>query len=144
MSLLSILGDILMPIDAIGAFLGIEGGDDQANADETALNSQARQTRLNYLTKQNAQLSQLNKTIEQQQVIQSTRGVSLGSPSFQATQISTYNTAARNLKNQKLQERVSQDSFDIKRHEIESEKDVNIWKSLLGGAESIILDKVLL
>ena len=79
-----------------------------ASSRDAALTEQSKNTQLQYLQKSNSRLSQMQTLLGQQEAMQSTSGLSMGSASFNAIQRSTFDISQKHQANLTAEEKAKQ------------------------------------
>lgn len=99
-----------------------------ARSQTVVLDQQSQMQQLQYLQKSNSRLDQIEKLLDTQEAVETTKGVSLSSPSFLAIQRNTLNTGAKELENLKTEEQLRKENIENKRRNINN----SLFASIFG------------
>lgn len=89
-----------------------------STARKEALNMQMKENQINYQQKTIANYDQMQKIIEAQQAEMTVRGVSFGSPSYQAIAGNTYNIGMKQQRNLDLEKRINETNISLERKNV--------------------------
>lgn len=104
-----------------GATVGKMSAEKEAEqANLSALNQQSRLSQLQYQQKTLQNLELTHQMLSKQAAQLSTRGVAFDSPSFNAIQRETLNTAARKQTNQNTEESLTNQFYDIEKKNVKN------------------------
>ena len=121
----------------VGATVAAAGEQAEATSrQEKALDEQSKNTQLQYLQKSNSRLSQLTTILGQQEAIETTKGVSLGSASFNAIQRQTFNISQKRQTNLNLEEKANQAAIASKKQNLESSLFASLFGDVAGAASA--------
>jgi hypothetical protein len=101
-----------------------------ANAEEHALDLQAKQNALQQQQKTLSNYDVLQKVLDAQIAHQTTTGTAFSSPSFNAIQRATYNVGAKKQKNIDLEGELEQENIEIEKKNVRSK----LYAQLFGNA----------
>lgn len=107
-------------------------------ADLSAINLQSKMMQLQYQQKHLQNLDITDKMLSRQAAQMSTRGVAFDSPSFNAVQRDTINTAVKTSKNLKTEEALGMKAYDIERQNVKD----TLHAQLFGDAASFAFSAV--
>ena len=101
-----------------------------ANAQESALDLQAKQNEVQYQQQTLSNLDSLDKVIQHQTAQMTTRGVAFSSASFNAVQRNTENIAAKQQKNLNIQKNILDQNVEIEKRNVKD----SLYGQLFGDA----------
>ena len=99
-----------------------------ARAKQAALELQSKQLRLQRNEKMVANYDQVQRVLEAQEAMQTVKGTSFASPSFNAIQRDTVNVGGRKGKNIMLESDIQEKAIDIEKSNVRS----TLWAQLFG------------
>lgn len=113
------VGEALLVAAAVGGEAGkIYGQVDAADARRRALNTQAKQIKLQTLEKQNANYDQLQKVLDAQQAMATVQGYTMDSPSFNAIQRNTVNVGSKYFQKIKTESNIALANIEIEKENV--------------------------
>ncbi len=120
---------IVMAAIAGGAEIGKMGSEyAAAQEQEKALDMQGKEQTIEYQQKSLNNLDAVDKVLQAQEAMESTRGVAFSSPSFNAIQRATLNIGAKNQRNLDTEKSLMDENIDIEKQNVKT----SLFASLFG------------
>lgn len=109
---------------------------DAANAQLKQIQLQSDQSTLQFQQRSLANYSNTQKIINSQLVTESSRGVALSSPSFNALQRHTFNVGMKEKRNLNTEESLQQEGFDFEKNQVNQKLKADYFGDLMSAGEN--------
>lgn len=128
-----------LAVISAGATIGkLSAEEEAAEANLSAINTQSKLLQLQYQQKTLQNLEVTDQLLSRQAAQLTTRGVAFSSPSFNAIQRSTVNTAGRKQSNLDTEESLNQQALEIERKNVKSTLHAQLFGEISNFAFNVV------